>query len=451
MVARRLLAVLCLALGTLSLLPGAAAGQQDLEGAVVQAPITGVVDPFVADHVRSTIEDAQTQGARAVLLLIDTPGGLGSSMREITQAILSARIPVIGYVAPEGARAASAGTFILLACPVAAMAPATVVGAAHPVGLSGAIASAKATNDAAALIRSLAEEHGRNASWAERAVRDSISASASEALEFDVIDLVSPDVSSLLAELDGTTVTVDGDEDVTLAVAGAPIVERDLGAFVGFLHALLDPNLAFIFFWMGLALIAIEFFVPGGVAGTLGGLMFVASLVALGTLPVQLIGVGLLVASVAFFVLEVMHPGVGVPTVGGVISILLGGWFLFDTSVPGVRVSPFVIVPVAAVAALFFLVVVRAAIRLRHRQVITRDETLLGREGVVVRDMDPRGVVQVAAEEWTADAVRGTPRRGDRIRVVALDGLRLQVEPVEEPPPPEAAATGAHGTKGTST
>jgi membrane-bound serine protease (ClpP class) len=374
-------------------------------------------------------------------------------MREITEAILNAEVPVIGYVSPSGARAASAGTFILLACPVAAMAPATNVGAAHPVGLSGAIESAKATNDAAAFLRDLAETHGRDGDWAERAVRESDSVGASEALEIGVIDLIAPDTTALLERIDGTTVTVDGDREVTLEVAGAPIRRESLGAFLGFLHALLDPNLAFVFFWMGLALIAIEFFVPGGVAGTIGGLMFIASLVALGSLPVQLIGVGLLVASIVFFVLEILNPGIGVPTAGGVISILLGGWFLFDTSVPGVRVSPFVIVPVAGIAAFFFLVVVRAAMRLRHRQVITRDETLLGREGIVVRDLGPRGVVQVASEEWTADAVSGTPRRGERIRVVAMDGVRLRVEPVEDPAttPSPAGAEGVGQTTGGST
>ncbi len=450
---RRVLALVCIAFGALAFVPGVARGQSDLEGAVVEIPVTGVVDPFLADHVRRTIDDAETQRASAVLLLIDTPGGLGSSMREITEAILNAEVPVIGYVSPSGARAASAGTFILLACPVAAMAPATNVGAAHPVGLSGAIESAKATNDAAAFLRDLAETHGRDGDWAERAVRESDSVGASEALEIGVIDLIAPDTTALLERIDGTTVTVDGDREVTLEVAGAPIRRESLGAFLGFLHALLDPNLAFVFFWMGLALIAIEFFVPGGVAGTIGGLMFIASLVALGSLPVQLIGVGLLVASIVFFVLEILNPGIGVPTAGGVISILLGGWFLFDTSVPGVRVSPFVIVPVAGIAAFFFLVVVRAAMRLRHRQVITRDETLLGREGIVVRDLGPRGVVQVASEEWTADAVSGTPRRGERIRVVAMDGVRLRVEPVEDPAttPSPAGAEGVGQTTGGST
>jgi membrane-bound serine protease (ClpP class) len=175
--------------------------------------------------------------------------------------------------------------------------------------------------------------------------------------------------------------------------------------------------------------------VPGGIAGTLGALMLVASLVALGMLPVQLIGVTLLLASIAFFVLELLHPGVGLPAIAGVVCVLLGGWFLFDTSVPDVQVSPLVIVPVAAFAAFFFLVVVRSAMKLRHRKVITRDETIVGAEGTVVRDLRPVGVVQVLAEEWSAESVRGTPRRGDRIRVVAMDGLKLKVEPAEEPAP----------------
>ena len=456
---RRAFAVVSLALGGLCLL-APPAGAQDFTGSIVEVPVRGVVDPFLADHVRGAIADAESQGARAVVLLIDTPGGLGSSMREITQAILNAHVPVMGYVSPEGARAASAGTFILLACPVAAMAPATNVGAAHPVGLSGAIESAKATEDAVATIRSIAERQGRDVEWAISAVRDSASISAEQALEINVIDVIAPDLASLLEDIDGETITVAGGQTVTLDLAGAPIREDGMGVFVGFLHALLDPNLAFIFFWVGLALIAIEFFVPGGIAGTIGVLMFIASLVALGTLPVQLIGVGFLVASIVFFVLELLHPGVGVPTAGGVICVLLGGWFLFDTSVPGVRVSPLVIVPVAAFAALFFLVVVRAAMRMRHQRVITRDETLVGREGVVIKDLDPRGVVQVAAEDWTADAVRGQLRRGERVRVVEVDGLRLKVEPADEPrslvepaeePTPQGAVPAEEAEERTST
>ena len=429
---RRVLAFVLLGLAALALgAPPARA--QELAGSVVELALDGVVDPFVADYIEENVAAAQEQGALAVLITIDTPGGLDSAMRQITQAILNSRIPVIGYVSPEGARAASAGTFILLSTHIAAMAPATNVGAAQPVGISGAVASEKAVNDAAEYIVAIAEDQGRNAEWAESAVRDAESVSAEQALELGVIDLIAPDVPSLLADAQGMTVTVAGDQEVTLDLEGATIREVEPGPLVGILHALLDPNLAFIFFWLGLALIAIEFFVPGGIAGTIGVLMFVTSLVALGMLPVQLIGVVLLLASVVFFVLELMHPGVGLPAAAGVVCVILGGLLLFDTSVPGVEVSPLVILPVAAFAAFFFLIVVRKAIGLRKLKVSNRDEQMVGREGVVLQDLDPTGVVQVASEHWTASSVRGTPRKGDRVRVVQMEGLRLKVEPVEEP------------------
>jgi membrane-bound serine protease (ClpP class) len=429
---RRLLAPAGLAMAALGLLGPGASGQAATP-TVVELRIDGVVDPFIANYVAGGVASAADEDAAAVLITLDTPGGLDSSMREITQAILNSEVPVIGYVSPQGARAASAGTFILLSTNIAAMAPATNVGAAQPVGLSGAVASEKAVNDAAEYIVSIAEQRGRNAEWAESAVREAESVSAEQALQLGVIDLIAPDVPTLLREVDGTTVEVAGGETVTLDLTGATVQQESLGAFAGFLHALLDPNLAFVFFWLGLALIVAEFFIPGGVAGTLGVLMLVSSLVALGMLPVQLIGVVLLVASVVFFVLELLHPGVGLPAVAGVISLVLGGLFLFDTSVPGVSVSWLVIVPVAAFAAFFFLVVIRQAMRLRHRGITTRDEQLVGVEGTVIRTLDPTGVVQVAAEEWSARTVRGTPRRGDRVRVVKMEGLTLEVEPVETP------------------
>ena len=242
------LAAACVSLGAQGALAQSGSPQ------VVELRIDGVVDPFVADHVEGGIAEAADAGAAAVLLTLDTPGGLDSSMRQITQAILNAKIPVIGYVSPSGARAASAGTFILLATNVAAMAPATNVGAAQPVGLSGAVASEKAVNDAAEYIVSIAETRGRNAVWAESAVRDAESASAEEALKLGVIDLIAPDVPTLLADVNGMTVQVSG-EPVTLDVAGSTVTEDTMGFFAGFFHSLLDPNLAFVFFWLGLAFI----------------------------------------------------------------------------------------------------------------------------------------------------------------------------------------------------
>ena len=304
---------------------------------------------------------------------------------------------------------------------------------------SGAIESEKATNDAAASIRAIAETRGRNADWAERAVRYSVSVSAEEALNLDVIDLISPDVRSLLEDVNGEVVTVAGGEQVTLQLTGAAIDEQHM-SFIARLHGLLDPNLAFIFFWLGLALIVLELFTPGGVLGTLGALMLVSSLVALGTLPFQLIGVVLLIASVVFFVLELKHPGIGVPAIAGVTCLVLGGVYLFDASVPSARVSPIVIVPTAAFALLFFGVVVRAAVRSRHQGVVTRDERLIGREAVVVRPLDPVGVVRVGSEEWTAETAGPTAEKGTRVRVLEMEGIRLKVRSAEEP----ASATADH-------
>lgn len=431
--------VLFAVLSSIALGSALPASAQDASGAVVELGLSGVVDPFMANYITDGIASAADQGATAVLVTIDTPGGLDSSMREITQAILNARVPVIGYVAPSGARAASAGTFILLSTHIAAMAPGTNVGAATPVGLSGAVASDKAVEDAAAYIRSIAEARGRNADWAESAVREAASASAQEALDLGVIDLIAPDVASLLREVNGTSLTLADGSEVEIQTTGAPLVEEDMGWLQAFLHALLSPDLAFIFFWLGLALLVTELFVPGGVAGTIGGLMLVASIVALGMLPVQLIGVVLLVASVAFFVLELKHPGLGLPAVGGVVCLVLGGWFLFGETA---RVSWLVIVPVAVLATAFFLVVVRAAIRMRRSSVEMRDESLVGQEGFVVYDCVPSGVVQIASEEWTAEAVRGNPVRGQRVRVVAMEGLTLKIEPVETP---SAAVPGGEG------
>lgn len=402
---------------------------------VIRLDLSGVVDPFVADYVRSGIEAAEEEGAAAVLLTIDTPGGLDSSMREIVQAVLNTSVPVVCYVSPDGARAASAGTFVLLSCPIAAMAPATNVGAAHPVGISGAILSEKAENDAAKYIVGLAELRGRNAEWAERAVRESVSASAEEALELGVIDLVAPSVPDLFRSIDGRTVEVAGGREAVLDLTGATIVERHLGVGVGILHAMLNPNLAFIFFWLGAALIALELFVPGGVVGTVGAIMLVLAVVAFGMLPVQLIGVVFLLASVVFFILELKHPGLGVPTIGGLVTIVLGGLFLFDRSVPSAQVSPLVIAPVAAAVTLFSAFVVRTAIKLRHKPVVSGIQTMVGREGMVVKPLEPAGVVQVAAEEWSAESVAGNIDKGARIRVVSADGLRLKVEPVRERAP----------------
>jgi membrane-bound serine protease (ClpP class) len=417
----------------LALLPAQAFGAGG--GDVVVLKLSGVVDPFEADYISGGIADANKERAAAVVVTIDTPGGLDSAMRTITKAILNSSVPVITYVSPQGARAASAGTFILLSGSVAAMAPATNVGAAHPVGVSGAIEQSKVTNDAVATIRSIARARGRNADWAEQAVRNSVSISAEEAVKLHppVIDMIAPDLNSLLRDVNGRSVPVGGGRTVVLHTAGAPIQTKDLGLGASILHSLLTPDFAFIFFYLGLGLLVLEFLHPGiGVAAVLGVLSLVAAFVSFGMLPVQIIGVALLIASAVFFLLELKAPGIGAFTFAGVITMVLGGLFLFNRSVPNAGVSPWVIVPVAVAMVGFFGFAVQAALRVRRRPPDMRIENLVGQEGVVTTDLTPRGVVHVASESWTADSVAGSIPKGSRVRVVETQGLRLQVEPVEE-------------------
>jgi membrane-bound serine protease (ClpP class) len=429
-------------------LAGSAGAQTSQAPTIAHVTLDGVVDPFTADYVEGAIARAQDDGDAAVLLTIDTPGGLGSSMRQILQAVLNAEVPVICYVSPAGARAASAGAFILLACPVAAMAPGTNVGAATPVGVSGAVLTAKVTEDAVASIRSIAETRGRNADVAESFVRDATSITAETALEENVIDLISPSVTDLLAQVDGTGVEVGGSRSVTLNTAGAELVDSDMSPGAAFLHALFDPNLAFIFFWVGLLLVIFEIIVPHlGVAGILGGFMLVVAFASFGMLPVRLIGILLLIGSVVAFVLELKAPGIGVAAAVGAGLLIAGGLFLYDGSAPGIRVSPWVLVAMAVLVTAFFTVAVRAAMRLRHQPPVTGGiERLLGATGAVVGDgLHPEGVVRVAAEEWRAVAAGGAQiPAGERVRVTAVDGLELTVEAVghDETSPAGSAAPG---------
>jgi membrane-bound serine protease (ClpP class) len=397
-------------------------------GPVVELSATGVVDPFMASYLTSKIEDANDDSVSAILVIIDTPGGLGSSMREITQAILNSDVPVITYVSPSGARAASAGTFILMSGSVAAMAPGTNVGAAHPVGISGAVPQEKATNDAAASLVAIAQARDRSTEFAESAVKDSVSISAEQALEDDVIDLIAPDTAALLDEVDGMSVSVAGDQQVTLDTAGASVDEESMNPFIAFLHGLLSPDIAFIFFWLGLGLLILEIFVPGGVMGTIGAIMLVLAIVAFGMLPVQLLGVAFLFASVVFFIIELKHPGVGVPAIAGAICLILGGLTLFDRSVPNATVSPWVIALMAILVTTFFIYVVQAAIKMR-RVPVAIDNDMTGMEAVVVKALDPAGTVRVKAEEWSAVA-ESYVAAGETVRITEVDGLELKVEPL---------------------
>lgn len=428
-------------------LAGSAARAEPVRPAIAAIRIDGVVDPFLADHVRRELqaEGVGDPGGPVFLLEIDTPGGLSSSMREIVQSITNARAPVVCFVGPQGARAASAGAFILMACPLTAMAPGTNVGAATPVGISGATLSAKAENDAAAYMRSLAERTGRDPAIASEFVTEARSISAEEALQLGMIDLISPSREAFLSEVDGRPLQL-GDRSTVILDTDRPIEERPLGSFVGFLHALVDPTLAFIFFWLGLILIVLELLVPGHIfSGTVGTAMLIVALLSFGALPVRLVGVVLLTASVVFFLLELKVPGLGIWSALGLGSLILGGWFLFDRA-GGAGVSPLAIVPVAGVVAAFFGFVVTKVMAMRHLPPAQGPDAVIGKDGVVLgTGLSPTGVVRVAAEEWKAISPGGPIPGGTRVRVTALEGLVLTVEPRGQEHAPTGGAKPARG------
>jgi membrane-bound serine protease (ClpP class) len=317
------------------------------------------------------------------------------------------------------------------------MAPGTNVGAASPVGVSGAIEQQKVKNDAAAFIRSLAEQKGRNPDWAESAVTQAASATAEEALRLHAIDLIATDQSDLLNKVDGRTITKNG-ESLTLHTAQTAVREHSLPVAADLLHHLFTPDLAFLFFYLGIGLLIAELLHPGlSIPGVLGVLSLLAAFTAFGMLPVQLVGLALLVVSAGFLLLELKHPGITFAGIAGIVTLILGGLLLFNSTVPGSGVSPWTIAPVAIVMTLYLIFVVPRVLRARHLPASAGPERLIGREGVATTAIQLRGTARVASELWTVDSMAGPIAAGTRVRVVGVEGLRLQVEPVPASEPTE--------------
>jgi membrane-bound serine protease (ClpP class) len=396
---------------------------------IVVISLTGTVDPLSAGYVERGINTARTEHASSVLIKIDTPGGLSSSMRSIVQAIAGSSVPVVCWVGPTGARAASAGAIIMLGCPVAAMAPGTNIGAAHPVGFSGQVLDEKVTNDAAAYARSLAQAHNRNADIAEKMVRQSISLTAEEALQQKVIDFIEPSEFGVIPHI------MEGKSVNGLSIAGTQPVYFPVKMTVieSLLHGAVDPNIAFILFLLGLVGIIFEILHPGiTLPGVLGSLAFLVSLVLLGLLPVNIAGVVLLLVGMIFFAFEVHIHSFGVAAALGIASLILGGLFLFNSSVPNAAVSKWLVVGMAIALAAFFTLVVRAVVQSRKQLPSpSKLEDLVGAEAVVVRELNPAGIVRAHREQWTAHTEKGPVSEGARVRVVNVKGLTLEVEPIE--------------------
>jgi membrane-bound serine protease (ClpP class) len=414
---------------------------------VLELRLNGVVDPFMASYVKRGVAGANDGTHPAALILIDTPGGLGSSMREIIEAIAASRVPVLCYTAPTGARAASAGTFIMMGCPVAAMAPGTNIGAAHPVGVSGAVESAKVTNDAAALIRSLATRWGRNADWAEKAVRESTSLTAETAVRIHAVDLLAPSVSALLAQAGRCALPSGGSGDVPAAppitttgllrtggipaLCGASTETFGMSAAETLFHGLADPNLAFILLNIGFIALIVFVIHPGFHISLLVGVVAtVLGLLILETLPVRLVGIVLLLVAAVLFVLDVKARAHGVLTTGGVAMLILGGLLLFNPAVPEAHVSLPLIILVAVAGGAFTFLTLRALVRAKEEPVRTGIEGLSSSFGTALTLLDPTGLVRVRAEQWTAESAGGSIPAGTEVRVVRVAGVKLIVEPV---------------------
>jgi membrane-bound serine protease (ClpP class) len=426
-----------------------------LAAAVAQGPeaprpvhvvrLEGVIAPSAVQLITASLQRAQQDRAGALVIELDTPGGLDVSMRSIIKEMLASEVPVVVYVSPSGARAASAGAFLTLAAHVAAMAPGTNIGAAHPVSMGGEMdkeMARKVTNDAAAYIRSLAEKRGRNAKWAEDAVRKSVSATEKEALRLGVIDLVSERLDDLLAKIDGRRVEVPSGP-VTLRTKGAALVRIEPSFRDRVLQVISDPTIAYILLLLGLAGLYFEFSTPGAILpGILGGICLILAFYAFQTLPINYAGLLLILLAVVLFIAEAMVVSHGILTVGGIVSMLLGSIMLIDTPVPYMRISLSAIFGATAATAGFFVFLVGAAVRAQRGKPQTGKEGLMGTVGVARTRLQPDGLVFVQGAIWSAEAT-GAVEVGEQVEVVAIDGLKLKVQRVKADSAAAAARPGA--------
>ena len=437
-----------------------AAPNDQQRGPIIQLTIEDIIGPATDDYIERALDSAEEAQAELVLIRMDTPGGLDTAMRGIIKNITNSSVPVATYVAPTGARAASAGTYILYASHVAAMAPGTNLGAATPVQLGGMpgpkkeeqekeeskpaspgnddAKMKKVVNDAVAYIRGLAELHGRNQEWAEKAVREAASLQASEALKLNVIDIIAASVPDLLKQLNGYEVTVLGQKR-TLQTDGLTILEIQPDWRSRFLSVITNPNIAYILMLIGIYGLIFEFSNPGSIVpGTVGAIAILLALYSFQLLPINYAGMALILLGVALMVGEAFQPSFGVLGIGGTIAFVIGSIILMDTEVPGFGIDISVIVTFAAISVLVFIFVIGMAIEARRRPIVSGMEELLGDNAIVLEDFEGKGTVSIHSERW--NAISDMPlHKGQQVKVKAIKGLILQVEPADTTNPEKSS------------
>lgn len=402
-----------------------------LASQVMIVRVEDAISPASARYMVQSIERAQRERAECLVIELDTPGGLDQSMRQVIKAIMASDVPVVVYVGPAGSRAASAGAFITLSAHLAAMAPGTSIGAAHPVavgtGQMDSTMSGKVTNDAAAYIRSIAEKRNRNIAWADSAVRNSVSLSETEALRRGVIDLVAPDTESLLDSLDGRQLEAGG-RMIVLSTRGAERVRAEMNWRDKILSLISNPNIAYILFMAGLLGLYFEFSNPGAIfPGVVGAISLILAFFSFQALPVNYAGVLLIILAIVLFILDVKIASHGILSIGGIVAMFLGSVMLFQTPEPALRVSLQVIIPVVLVTAAFFIIGVWLSLRTLRTKPSTGDKGLLGAEGQARTAVNREGgSVFVEGAHWNAWSDEEIPQ-GSQVRVEAVKGMKLKV------------------------
>jgi len=395
----------------------------------------GVINPVLSDYIKRGIDRAEEDRAVACIIQLDTPGGLDTSMRDIVKDIVNARVPVVVYVSPSGARAASAGVFITMAAHVAVMAPNTAIGAASPVSMGpegeeqmSETMKEKVLNDAAAYIRSIAEAHGRNMEWAEKAVREAVSATEREALELNVIDMVAPDLNALISQLDGREVTMLGGAVVTLNTQGITINRIKMSWVEDFLYAISHPNIAFILLSLAMLGIMAEIFNPGLIfPGVVGAISLLLAFFSLGMLPVNWAGILLIVLAFGLFIAEVFTATFGLFTAGGITALVIGSLILFKGGGALFQIDWQLIAVVTIIIAGFSAFVLTRVIRAHRRQAATGREELIGKTATAKVALAPEGTVLFKGELWAAISDKGRVKSGEEVIITGIDGLTLQV------------------------